>query len=137
MELPPTQNRNPIRRQIEENGTMPNIPLRAKRRWKNCFSPVLYRALNAIEHMFCRLKDFRRVATWHDRSPSTSSPPSASPQPSATGYATRHLALVAPFVGDFGQFAGDVPAENESVDVFELVGCSGCASRKLAEPAAA
>jgi transposase len=34
---------------------------------ENCFSPFLYRARNAIERMFCRLKDFRRVATRYDR----------------------------------------------------------------------
>jgi len=58
---------NAIRRQVEERGAMPNIPPKANRRWKNCFSPVLYRARNAIERMFCRLKDFRRVATRYDR----------------------------------------------------------------------
>jgi transposase len=58
---------NAIRRQVEERGTMPNIPPKANRRWKNCFSPVLYRARNTIERMFCRLKDFRRVATRYDR----------------------------------------------------------------------
>ncbi|MFD2031243.1 IS5 family transposase [Ancylobacter dichloromethanicus] len=58
---------NAIRRQVEESGTMPNIPPKANRRWKNCFSPVLYRNRNAIERMFCRLKDFRRVATRYDR----------------------------------------------------------------------
>jgi transposase len=58
---------NAIRRQIEDNGTMPNIPPKANRLWKNCFSPVLYRHRNAIERMFCRLKDFRRVATRYDR----------------------------------------------------------------------
>jgi transposase len=42
---------------------MPNIPPKANRKWKNCFSPFLYRNRNAIERMFCRLKDFRRVAT--------------------------------------------------------------------------
>jgi transposase len=40
---------------------------KANRRWKNCFSPFLYRNRNAIEHMFCRLKDFRRVAMRYDR----------------------------------------------------------------------
>ena len=44
----------------------PNIPPKANRVWKS-FSPVLYRARNAIERMFCRLKDFRRVATRYDR----------------------------------------------------------------------
>ena len=28
---------------------------------------MLYRGRNAIERMFCRLKDFRRVATRYDR----------------------------------------------------------------------
>jgi transposase len=56
-----------IRRQVEETGAMPNIPPKTNRRWKNCFSPVLYRDRNAIERMFCRLKDFRRVATRYDR----------------------------------------------------------------------
>ena len=56
-----------IRRQVEASGTMPNSPPKANRRWKNCFSPVLYRDRNAIERMFCRLKDFRRVATRYDK----------------------------------------------------------------------
>jgi len=59
---------NAIRRKVEENGTMPNIPPKSNRRWKNCFSPALYRDRNAIERMFGRLKDFRRVATRYDRS---------------------------------------------------------------------
>ena len=46
---------------------MPNIPPKANRSWKNCFSPFLYRDRNAIERMFGRLKDFRRVATRYDR----------------------------------------------------------------------
>ena len=56
-----------IRRQAEANETLPNIPAKSSRRWKPCFSPVLYRSRNAIERMFCRLKDFRRVATRYDR----------------------------------------------------------------------
>jgi transposase len=58
---------NAIRRQVEARGVMPNIPPKANRRWKNCFSAELYQNRNAIERMFCRLKDFRRVATWYDR----------------------------------------------------------------------
>ena len=57
-----------IRRQIEAAGAAPNIPPKSNRRWKSCFSPVLYRVRNAIERMFCRLKDFRRIATRYDRS---------------------------------------------------------------------
>lgn len=57
-----------IRRKVEGKGAMPNIPPKANRRWKNCFSPFLYRDRNAIERMFGRLKDFRRIATRYDRS---------------------------------------------------------------------
>lgn len=58
---------NAFRRKIESKGTAPNIPPKAKRRWENCFSPALYRKRNAIERMFCRLKDFCRIATRYDR----------------------------------------------------------------------
>ena len=63
-----------VRHKIESKGAAPNIPPKANRRWKNCFSPYLYRNRNAIERMFGRLKDFRRIATrfrtrpWVDRS---------------------------------------------------------------------
>jgi transposase len=56
-----------VRRKVESKGAAPNIPPKANRRWKNCFSPWLYRHRNAIERMFGRLKDFRRIATRYDR----------------------------------------------------------------------
>lgn len=56
-----------LRRLIETGGSVPNIPPRSHQRWKNCFSPYLYRGRNAIEWMFERLKDFRRVAIRYDR----------------------------------------------------------------------
>jgi transposase len=52
-----------VRQQIEAQGAAPNIPSKRNRRGKACFSPVLYRGRTAIERMFCRLKDWRRVAT--------------------------------------------------------------------------
>ncbi|MPR10406.1 transposase [Microvirga tunisiensis] len=58
---------NPVRHRAEANGSLPNIPPNASRIWKSCFSPVLYRARNAIERMFCRLKDFRWIATRYHR----------------------------------------------------------------------
>ena len=58
---------NAVRRKIESKGAVPNIPPKTNRRWKNCFSPWLYRHRNAIERMFGRLKDFRRIATRYDR----------------------------------------------------------------------
>jgi transposase len=45
---------------------MPNIPPKTNRKWKNCFSPFLYRNRNAIEWMLGWLKDFRRIATRYD-----------------------------------------------------------------------
>ena len=52
--------------QIEEAGAIANIPPKVSRRWKPCFSPVFYRDRNNIERIFCRLKDFRRIATRYD-----------------------------------------------------------------------
>jgi transposase len=58
---------NAVRQKIEAKGAAPNIPPKRNRLWKSCFSPVLYRDRNAIERMFGRLKDFRRVATRYDK----------------------------------------------------------------------
>jgi transposase len=58
---------NRLRRLIEAGDGTPNIPPKANRVWKNCFSPFLYRRRNAIERMFGRLKNFRRIATRYDR----------------------------------------------------------------------
>jgi transposase len=56
-----------LRRLIDAGDGAPNIPPKANRIWKNCFSPYLYRRRNAIERMFGRRKDFRRIATRYDR----------------------------------------------------------------------
>ena len=56
-----------LREQIRARGALANIPPKANRTEKLCFSPFLYRDRNAIERMFCRLKDFRRIATRYDR----------------------------------------------------------------------
>jgi transposase len=56
-----------LRRQIEAQGAAPNIPSRSNRRCKPGFWPALYRNRNAVERAFCRLKDFRRIATRYDR----------------------------------------------------------------------
>jgi len=58
---------NAVRRKIENMGAAPNIPPKKNRLWKTCFSPVLYRDRNAIERMFGRIKDFRRIATRYDK----------------------------------------------------------------------
>ena len=58
---------NRVRGLIEEQGAVPNIPPKSNRRWKSCFSKTLYKGRNAIERMFCRLKDCRRLATRYDK----------------------------------------------------------------------
>lgn len=58
---------NAVRAKIEASGAAPNIPPKANRKWKNCFSPALYKDRNAIERMFGRIKDFRRIATRYDK----------------------------------------------------------------------
>tara|TARA_B100001939_G_scaffold171849_1_gene148111 strand:- start:45 stop:323 length:279 start_codon:yes stop_codon:yes gene_type:complete len=58
---------NAVRRKVEAMGMAPNIPPKSNRVWKNCFSPALYKRRNAIERMFGRIKDFRRIATRYDR----------------------------------------------------------------------
>ena len=58
---------NRIRDLIESQGAVPNIPPKSNRRWKSCFSKSLYKGRNAIERMFCRLKDCRRLATRYDK----------------------------------------------------------------------
>ena len=54
-----------------QRGAVPSIPPKRNRRWKSCFSKTLYKGRNAIERMFCRLKDCRRLATRYDK-PATS-----------------------------------------------------------------
>jgi len=58
---------NRIRDLIEGQNAVPNIPPKANRLWKSCFSRSLYKGRNAIERMFCRLKDCRRLATRYDK----------------------------------------------------------------------
>ncbi len=57
---------NAVRSKIGAMGAAPNIPPKVNRAWKPCFSPALYRDRNAIERMFGRIKDFRRIVTRYD-----------------------------------------------------------------------
>ena len=56
-----------IRHLIEEQGAVSHIPPKGNRRWKSCFFRLLYRGRNANERMFCRLMNWRRIATRYDR----------------------------------------------------------------------
>jgi len=77
---------NALRRRIEREGAMPNIPTKSRRKWKNRFSPGFCRNRNGVERIFCRLTDFRLSQRAMIETPQTSLPLSASPQPSAIGY---------------------------------------------------
>jgi transposase len=56
-----------IRKLIQNQGATPNIPPKSNRKWKPCFSKLLYRERNLIERYFSKLKHFRRVATRYDK----------------------------------------------------------------------
>jgi IS5 family transposase len=74
-----------VRRKIESKGAAPNIPPKVNRRWKNCFSPYLYRNRNAIERSDAS-RTFAGSQLDTIASPKTSLPPSVSPLPCPTGY---------------------------------------------------
>lgn len=58
---------NGLRQFLDERGTRAVIPNNPTRKRIYPFDRVLYRGRNAIERMFSRLKDFRRVATRYDK----------------------------------------------------------------------
>jgi len=58
---------NAIRELIEAQGAVPNIPAKANRKWRPCFSKTLYRERNQVERFFSKLKHFRRIATRYDK----------------------------------------------------------------------
>ncbi len=56
-----------LREQAAHGGALVVIPNNPTRRNPHPFDASRYGARNAIERMFCRLKDFRRIATRYDR----------------------------------------------------------------------
>ena len=56
-----------LREQVKGLGAFPNIPPRKNRKRRIFWCRDFYRNRNAIERMFGRLKDFRRIATRYDR----------------------------------------------------------------------
>ena len=50
-----------------ERGTRPVIPNNPTRKHRYPFDPQAYKLRNLIERMFCRLKDWRRIATRYDK----------------------------------------------------------------------
>jgi transposase len=56
-----------LRAALKDRGTKTVIPNRRNRKRKFRFSRKLYREPHRIENAFCRLKDFRRIATRYDK----------------------------------------------------------------------
>ena len=56
-----------LRLALRQARAVPVIPGRANRKRKIVFDKVRYRERHRIENAFCRLKDFRRVATRYDK----------------------------------------------------------------------
>lgn len=56
-----------LREWLDERGTLAVIALRKNRKVQYDYDKAVYRQRNVIERMFCRLKDWRRIATRFDR----------------------------------------------------------------------
>jgi len=56
-----------LRHFLAQRGTVPVIPNNPTRKRIHAFDPKPYRQRNMIERMFCRLKDWRRIATRYDK----------------------------------------------------------------------
>lgn len=58
---------NGLRQFLIERGTVPVIPNNPTRKRFHTFDRCAYRRRNMVERMFCRLKDWRRIATRYDK----------------------------------------------------------------------
>ena len=58
---------NAIRDAIEQQGAQAVIPSTRSRKTPIPYDRCLYRTRNLIERLWCRLKDWRRVATRYDK----------------------------------------------------------------------
>jgi transposase len=56
-----------LRDWLAERGCETVIPPNPTRKHPHDYDPIAYRTRNLIERMFCRLKDFRRIATRYDK----------------------------------------------------------------------
>jgi transposase len=56
-----------LRKLIRQQRARPVIPGRANRKRKIPLDKARYRSRHLVENAFCRLKDFRRVATRYDK----------------------------------------------------------------------
>ncbi len=57
----------PLRQELAFHGTATVIPSLSTRKQQWPLDRETYKARNLVERMFCRLKDFRRIATRYDK----------------------------------------------------------------------
>ena len=58
---------NKFRKSLREGGIRPVIPGRSNRKKRIRHDKEAYKGRNVIERCYCRLKDFRRIATRYDK----------------------------------------------------------------------
>ena len=58
---------NSFRKSLRKNGIKPVIPGRSNRKKRIRHDKQAYKDRNVIERCYCRFKDFRRIATRHDK----------------------------------------------------------------------
>ena len=56
-----------LRENLRRQNTKVVIPNKSNRKTPYAFDETAYKARNVVERMFCRLKDFRRIATRYDK----------------------------------------------------------------------
>ena len=56
-----------VRQNLKDRGTKPVIPNKCNRKRRFSFNKQSYKRRHRIENAFCRLKDFRRIATRYDK----------------------------------------------------------------------
>lgn len=56
-----------FRKTLRDHGASPVIPGRSNRKRKINYDKARYRERHLVENAFCRLKDFRRIATRYDK----------------------------------------------------------------------
>lgn len=56
-----------LREWLAERGTQAVIPPRRNRKIQYDYDKAIYRQRNVVEQLFCRIKDWRRIATRFDR----------------------------------------------------------------------
>ena len=56
-----------LRQWLSERGTKPVVPNKSNRKQPFSFDSKSYKQRHRIENAFCRLKDFRRIATRYDK----------------------------------------------------------------------